>query len=92
MKVLTFTVSGTGLAYAISRLPDGRTLSSIRGATTQQNRERNASAAVSVRGRGRVFEESASSSHANSLPSRCFYRQYSANAASPSTFITRLKL
>ena len=64
VKVSAFTVSGTGLAYACSRLADGRTLSSTRGVTTPQNRERNASAAEQVRGRGRVFEESASSSHA----------------------------
>ena len=90
MKVLTFTVSGTGLAYAISRLPDGRTLSSIRGATPQ-NRERNASAAVQF---GVVVESSRNRRqvHTPFAPSRCFYRQYSANAASPSTFITRLKL
>ena len=79
------------LAYACSRLADDRTLSSTRGVTTPQNRERIASAADQF---GVAVESSRNRRqvHTPIVPNRCFCRQCSVNAASPSTRITRLKL
>ena len=80
-----------GACLRLQPAADGRTLSSTEGAATLHNRERNASAA-------NQFEVAVESSrnrrqvHTPFAPSRCFCRQYSANTASPNTFMTRLKL